>query len=160
MSNIAIIYISICAVVSLISFIFNRDKTIAGFKKGLNMFKNLLPPFLTILIAISVLLYIIPPNIISQYMGPDSGASGVIFSAVVGSLVMIPAMIAYPISANLLQHGASYGVVATFMTSLMMVGVVTLPLEIQYFGKSVAILRKSLNFAAAIIIGVVIGLVL
>ena len=50
--------------------------------------------------------------------------------------------------------------VATFMTTLMMVGVVTLPLEIKYFGKHVAIARNALNFAAAIIIGLVVGVIL
>ncbi|RAL68816.1 hypothetical protein C1G86_1545 [Dehalococcoides mccartyi] len=49
---------------------------------------------------------------------------------------------------------------ATFMTTLMMVGVVTLPLEIRYFGKRVAITRNLLNFVAAIIIGLVVGVVL
>ena len=42
--------------------------------------------------------------------------------------------------------------VATFMTTLMMVGVVTLPLEIKYFGRNVAIVRNVLNFFAAIVI--------
>ena len=46
------------------------------------------------------------------------------------------------------------------MTTLMMVGVVTLPLETKYFGKKIAILRNVLNFAAAIIIGVLIGIIL
>jgi hypothetical protein len=43
------------------------------------------------------------------------------------------------------------------MTTLMMVGVVTLPLEIKYFGKKAAILRNAFNFIAAIIIGILIG---
>jgi hypothetical protein len=35
-----------------------------------------------------------------------------------------------------------------------MVGVVTLPLEIKYFGKKTAIMRNILNLIAAIIIGI------
>jgi uncharacterized membrane protein YraQ (UPF0718 family) len=58
----------------------------------------------------------------------------------------------------LIKQGASYTVVATFMTTLMMVGIVTLPLEIRYFGKKVAILRNALNFIIAIIIGLLVGL--
>jgi hypothetical protein len=46
------------------------------------------------------------------------------------------------------------------MTTLMMVGVVTLPLEIKYFGKKVAISRNILNFIAAVIIGLVVGIIL
>jgi hypothetical protein len=46
------------------------------------------------------------------------------------------------------------------MTTLMMVGVVTMPLEIKYFGKRVAITRNLLNFVAAVIIGLAVGMML
>ena len=160
MSNNAIIYISVCAALLLVSFLFDRKKTAMGLKKGLSMFKNILVPFLTILLMVSVALYLIPPSIISRYLGPESGAIGLAIAALVGSITLIPGFISYPIAAGLIQQGASYTVVATFMTTLMMVGVVTLPLEIKYFGKRVAITRNLLNFVAAIIIGLIVGWVL
>ncbi len=131
-----------------------------GLKKGWNMFKNILVPFLNILILVSIALYLIPPSIISRYLGPDSGPLGLGIAAIVGSITLIPGFISYPIAAGLIKQGASYTVVATFMTTLMMVGVVTLPLEIKYFGRRVAITRNLLNFVAAIIIGLVVGVVL
>ena len=160
MSNNAIIYISVCVVLSAMSFFLDRGKTIAGFKKGWNMFKNVLLPFLNILILISLLLYIIPPSVISQYLGSGSGVLGFSIAALVGSVTLIPGFVSYPIAAGLIQQGASYAVVATFMTTLMMVGVVTLPLEIRYFGKTVAITRNALNFVAAVIIGLMVGIIL
>ena len=45
------------------------------------------------------------------------------------------------------------------MTTHMMVGVTTLPVEFRYFGKRVAIIRNSLNFIVAIVIGLLVGLV-
>ena len=160
MSNNAIIFITLCAVLSLVSFLLDRKKTVAGFKRGWNMFKNVLLPFLNILILVSVLLYFVPPSVITHYLGANSGAIGLSIAALVGSVTLIPGFISYPIAAGLIQHGASYAVVATFMTTLMMVGVVTLPLEIRYFGRKVAILRNVLNFLAAIVIGLLVGLIL
>jgi len=160
LSTNAIIYITVCVVLVVTSFIINRQKTLMGLKKGWNMFKNILVPFLNILIMVSIALYLIPPSIISRYLGPDSGPLGLGIAAVVGSITLIPGFISYPIAKGLIEQGASYTVVATFMTTLMMVGVVTLPLEIRYFGKRVAITRNLLNFVAAIIIGLVVGLVL
>jgi len=43
-------------------------------------------------------------------------------AAVVGSITLIPGFISYPIASVLIREGASYAVVATFMTTLMMVG--------------------------------------
>ena len=124
------------------------------------MFKNVLVPFLSILILVSILLYAIPPSVINRLLGPGSGALGFAIAAVVGSITLIPGFISYPIAAGLISQGASYAVVATFMTTLMMVGVVTLPLEIKYFGRRAAIARNVLNFFAAIVIGLLVGLIL
>jgi uncharacterized membrane protein YraQ (UPF0718 family) len=156
----AVIFISVAAVLSAVSFLLDREKTMVGFKRGWQMFRKLLLPFLNILIVVSIALYLIPPSAIDNYLGASSGAGGFFIAAIVGSITLIPAFISYPIAAGLLQQGASYAVVATFMTTLMMVGIVTLPLEIKYLGGRAAIIRNALNFAAAIIIGLAIGVIL
>lgn len=160
MSTNAIIFISLSLVLSAVSFALDRKKTLAGFKKGWNMFKNVLLPFLSILILVAVVLYLIPPDVISRYLGANSGILGFSIAAVVGSITLIPGFISYPIAAGLIEQGASYAVVATFMTTLMMVGVITLPLEMKYLGQRAALIRNALNFIAAIIIGLVVGLVI
>jgi uncharacterized membrane protein YraQ (UPF0718 family) len=138
----------------------DRKKTLAGFKRGWNMFKNVLLPFLSILILVAVVIYLIPPDVINRYLGANSGVLGFSIAAVVGSITLIPGFISYPIAAGLLEQGASYAVVATFMTTLMMVGIITLPLEIKYLGQRAAIMRNALNFVAAIVIGLIVGLVM
>ncbi|MEN8615065.1 permease [Dehalogenimonas sp. THU2] len=160
MSSNAIIFISLAAVLSAVSFFLDRDKTVAGFKKGWQMFRKMLLPLLNILIIVSVALYAIPPSAIDEYLGAGSGIGGFFVAAVVGSIAFIPPFISYPIASGLLQQGATYAVVATFMTTLIMVGIVTLPLEIQYLGRRAAIARNVLNFFAAIIVGLAIGVVL
>jgi len=160
LSSNAIIFISLSIVLSGISFALDKKKTLEGFKKGWKMFRNVLFPFLNILILVSLLLYFVPPDVISKYLGANSGVLGFAIAAIVGSVTLIPGFISYPIAAGLLQQGASYSVVTTFMTTLMMVGVVTLPLEIRYFGKRAAITRNILNFIAAVIIGLAVGLIL
>ena len=124
------------------------------------MFRNIMVPFLNILVLISIVLYLTPPALINRYLGAESGALGLVAAALVGSVALIPAFISYPIAASLIQQGATYTIVATFMTTLMMVGIVTLPLEIRYFGKTVAVSRNILNFVAAIIIGLAVGVIL
>ena len=124
------------------------------------MFQNIAIPFVNILIAVSLVLYFLPPSLIMKYLGTESGWGGQAIAAIVGSVTLIPGFISYPIASVLIQEGASYTVVATFMTTLMMVGVVTLPLEIAYFGRSVAVVRNVLSFIAAVVIGTFVGLVL
>jgi len=124
------------------------------------MFFNILPAFLNILIAVSVFLFLIPNETIVRYLGKGTGLGGILVASVVGSVALIPGFVSYPLAAILLQQGASYSVVAAFVTTLMMVGVITLPLEIKFFGKRVAFIRNALSFVGAIIIALLIGVIM
>jgi uncharacterized membrane protein YraQ (UPF0718 family) len=156
--NIGIFAVS-CFVLTFVSLLLNKEKTILGLQKGLTMFMNIAVPFLNILILVSVMLYAVPSALIVKYLGAGSGPAGLALAAIVGSLTLIPGFISYPIAGTLIKQGASYATVATFMTTLMMVGIVTLPLEIRYFGKRVAVMRNALNFIAAVIIGLIVGII-
>jgi uncharacterized membrane protein YraQ (UPF0718 family) len=151
----------LAAVLSIIlSFIADKQKTLEGIKRGLKMFLNLLPALLTVLTLVSVFLYLVPDKTIIKLLGAKSGIIGVAIAAAVGSIALIPGFIAFPLAKILLAKGVSYTVVAVFITTLIMVGVLTLPVEFKYFGKKAAIMRNVLSFFGAIIVGLLIGLFL
>ena len=56
-----------------------------------------------------------------------------------------------------MQGGAGATQIAAFVSSLMMVGVVTLPLEIQFFGKRAAFLRNLLAYVFSLVAAVFVG---
>lgn len=72
----------------------------------------------------------------------------------------IPSLIAFPLAASLLKNGASITAVAAFITTLTMIGTITLPLEIKELGKKVALLRNGLSFIVAIVIALIMGVIL
>jgi uncharacterized membrane protein YraQ (UPF0718 family) len=144
----------------ILSFLFDKNKTILGVKKGIKMFIGLLPAILNVLILVSVFLYLVPKETLSNLLGKNSGVTGFVIAALLGSVSLIPMFITYPLAAILLKSGVSYRVLAVFITTLLMVGVLTLPLEAKYFGLKVAVLRNVLSFIGAIIIGLIIGLFL
>ena len=117
-----------------ISFLISKSKTIDGVKKGIKMFLGLLPTVLNVLILVSVFLYLVPEETLANLLGKNSGALGFTIAAVLGAVSLIPMFITYPLAAVLLNSGVSYQVLAVFITTLMMVGVLTLPLEAKYFG--------------------------
>jgi uncharacterized membrane protein YraQ (UPF0718 family) len=152
------ILLIIAGICLIISFIADRNKTWKGIKKGLKMFLNILPAILSVIILISVVLFFLPNELIIHYLGKDAGFSGYFFAALIGSIALIPGFIAYPLAGILIKNGVSYPVIAVFITTLMMIGILTLPIEIKYFGAKTAILRNVLYFIGAIIIGIFIGL--
>ncbi|MCR5813528.1 MAG: hypothetical protein K6G15_03405 [Desulfovibrio sp.] len=135
----------------------DKKKTISALKKGWKAFENLLPQFLPIILLIGISLAILDPSTISRILGKESGLLGMALAAVIGSIVLMPGFIAFPLAASLLAAGAGYGQIAMLVTTLMMVGIVTLPLETQYFGKRLAIERNALAFVYAVISSFILG---
>ncbi len=152
-----IILIIFTIIALILSFILDARKTITGIKKGFMMFMNILPSMLTILVLISVLLFFTPNEVLTKWLGKDSGILGMVIAAAIGSISLIPGFIAYPLGSILIKNGVGYPVIAIFITTLMMVGIITLPLEAKYFGWKVSITRNCLSFVGAVLIGLTIG---
>jgi uncharacterized membrane protein YraQ (UPF0718 family) len=144
----------------LISFIRSREKTLLALKKAWKSFENILPQFLSVLIIIGIMLAILTPAQISRLLGRESGWYGVLIAAMRGSITLIPGFIAFPLAAALLKSGAGYMQIAAFVSTLMMVGIVTLPVEMKYFGKKAAVVRNIASFIFSILVALVMGVVL
>ena len=122
-----------------VSFFEDRNKTLMALKKAWKSFENILPQFLSILIIIGLALAILSPETITKLLGTRSGVWGILAAAVIGSITLIPGFVAFPLAAALLKNGAGYVQIAAFVSTLMMVGIVTMPLEIKTFGKRATI---------------------
>ena len=151
---------AVTAVLLLLSFLKDKNKTRLSLKKAWKAFENILPQFLSILIIIGIMLAVLSPEVIASLIGKQSGWFGMIIAAAIGSITLIPGFIAFPLASALLKSGAGFMQIAVFISTLMMVGIVTLPVEIKYFGKKAAILRNVLAFAFSFVVALVIGVVL
>ncbi len=143
----------ITGVALVVSLAADRRKTQAAAFKGLKMFVGVMPLLLSVLAAVSLVLTAVTPRMLERVLS----GTGLLpfFSALgVGSIALIPGFIAYPLAALLRQNGASVPVLAAFITSLMMVGVLTLPLEARYFGWRAALLRNLLALCGAVVVAV------
>lgn len=144
-------------ILSAVSWYKNPEKTKQAFRKAWKSFENILPQLSSILLLIGFALTFISPDTISYFMGEQSGFFGLLFASLIGSITLIPGFVAFPLAAALLESGAGYMQIGAFITSLMMVGLVTLPMEIKYFGKKSAYLRNSLGFVFAFVVAIFIG---
>jgi uncharacterized membrane protein YraQ (UPF0718 family) len=142
------------------SYFKSREKTAASLRVSLKFIRSMALPTLLIIWMIGFILAILPPEIISRMIGRGAGFEGIALAAVAGSIVLIQAFIAFPMAGSLLRQGANVGAIAAFVTTLVMVGIVTLPLEAKYFGKKFAFWRNFLSFLFALMIALIMGAVL
>lgn len=131
----------------------SRDlgKTKRALWKGAKAFEGILPQLVVVLVVMAAVLAVFSPDTVSRLVGERSGLAGAFGASVVGAITLIPGFVAFPAAAELLRNGAGALQIAAFVSSLMMVGIVTLPMEIRTFGKRVAIARNALAFVFSLL---------
>ena len=144
----------------IFAFIKDREKAKQSLGVAVKSFFSILPIVLIILVLIGLLVSFVPEAEISKFIGKQSGLGGILFVAIFGAILHIPAFVSFPLAASLIKSGASIAAVAAFITTLTMIGIVTLPLEIKELGKKMALLRNGISFIIAIIIALIMGAIL
>lgn len=142
------------------SYFKDKKKTRMAIKKGWKSFLNILPQMLGIVTMVGFIFAFFNAETISRLVGNESGWFGVLLSAIVGAITLIPGFVAFPTAALVLQNGGGYMQIGAFVSALMMVGVMTAPLEMKYFGKKMTIIRNTLAFLFSFVVALVIGMVM
>ncbi|HCM29021.1 MAG TPA: permease [Treponema sp.] len=151
-----ILYIG-AIVLFAVSALKDREKTGKAFMKGLKALEGILPQFLAVLVFVAIILAVFDAEMISRFIGEKTGIIGSLAAGLLGAVTLIPGFVAFPMAGELLRNGAGTVQIATFVSSLMMVGIVTLPMEIKYFGKRAAIARNSFAFIFSFIAAVFVA---
>lgn len=141
-----------------VSLVASREKTVKALKISGGRFTSILPAFLIMLVLVSVILFLVPDEVISDYLAGNNKFIGVLFASFFGCITLMPGFIAFPLAGILLTRGVSYMVLSVFTTTLMMVGVLTYPIEKQYFGAKVTMMRNAISLLIALVIAVVTGI--
>ena len=159
--NITVIIINAFALLGIVfSFYRNKQKSIKALKIALKGTLNMAPAIGIIIILVGLLMGFFKPELISKLLGNQSGFIGIALASVAGAILMIPSLIAFPLTASLVKSGASISIAAAFITTLTMIGFVTLPIEIKEMGKRLTLLRNGISFIIAVGIALIMGALL
>lgn len=153
----SIILYSIAIILLIVSLIKDKSKTKKAIILGLKSFENILPQFLCIIISVGILLSFFTTDTISKILGNSSGFWGIILADIIGAIAMMPTFVAFSLGNTLLLNGAGYSQVGALVSSLVLIGLMTFPLEAKYIGKRAALLRNLIAFLFSIIVGIILG---
>ncbi len=159
MINATILY-TIAIILTSISFIKDRNKTKDALLKSWKMFRNILPDILSVMLFVGLSLSLLTPSLISSIIGEKSGLMGIVYSTMIGSVALIPSFVVFPLGDTLVQNGAGLPQVAALMSTMMSVGIVTLPMEQKLFGRSFAYTRNAAGILMSLIFAYIIWVVM
>lgn len=159
MTTIIVIYglLAVCLGASLIK---SRQKTKKAFLIAGKALLKMGPSLLAIIGIVGLTLGILTPETIERLVGAEAGFIATLVAGVIGAITLIPSLIAFPLAGSLLRSGATIMTMSVFITTLVMVGVVTAPMEIKALGKKFTLLRNGLGLMAAFAIAGIMGVLL
>lgn len=155
-----IILIILTVAVLIWSFLKSKQKTTIGLKITKGRFLDIFGELFGILALIGLFFSLVPNESIKMVLGGPNPLLSTIYGAMIGTVTIIPAFVAFPLAKSLVNTGAHLFAVAAFITTLTMVGFLTAPIEIKFFGKKFTLIRNLVSFLIAICIAIGMGLIL
>jgi len=141
------------------SILANRRKTKIAVITAARRFGHIIPAIFIMIALISCIpVHVIIGGLIN-IIDHINGAMGGAVAALAGSVIMLPGFIVFPLCGVFVREGVPYFILSALTTTMMLVGVVTFPLEKTYLGAKLALVRNLLGFVIALVVAVITGIV-
>ncbi len=123
-----------------------QGQHISGVKAGLNMTVEILPLLILAFIVAGMVQVLLPNELISKWVGVESGMRGILIGSVAGGLTPGGPYVSLPIVAGLLRTGAGVGTMVAFLTGWSLWAVSRLPMEVGILGWKFTLIRIACTF--------------
>lgn len=131
-----------------------RGVFLPGLRAAGSGFVRLLPMLLVAFLLTGFTEVLLPAGFVERWLSGAAGARGILVAWVAGALTPAGGLVGMPLAAGLLQAGAGVGVLVTYLTSMAVLPVLRLPMEVGFYGARLALLRV----AASLLLPPVAGL--
>ena len=154
------IYLLVAAGLLIASTSKDRAKTKKALLVAGKVALTVLPLLLLIFVLMGIIEAFVPREMIVSLLGSGRGGVGVVIGEVLGSFALLQPAAVFPFAGFLRESGAGYGAALGFVMSAMLIGVTTLPLELQTFGVRFAATRNLLTFLLILAMGMLFTVIL
>jgi len=119
---------------------------ILGLRMSVNMIIQILPLLIFAFIVAGMVQVLIPRELMSKWVGAESGIKGLLIGTVAGGLAPGGPYVSLPLVAGLLRAGASVGTMVAFLTGWSLLAINRLPMEIGIVGWKFTLVRFTTTF--------------
>ncbi|TET46268.1 MAG: permease [Dehalococcoidia bacterium] len=119
---------------------------IVGLKSAGNLLLQITPLLILAFIIAGMVQVLIPHEIISRWVGMESGFRGILIGSAIGGILPGGPFVSMPIVAGLLRTGASIGTMVALLTAWSLLAFTRLPLEVGLLGWKFTFIRLACVF--------------
>ncbi|MFH2104334.1 MAG: permease [Chloroflexota bacterium] len=136
----------IAVILLVIAYFQGRDLPMAGLlSAGRTLWRNL-PVLLLGFVIAGLVQFLVPQEVISRWLGAQSGVKGVLLACLLGGLVPGAPYATFPLVATFYRAGASLGSVVGFVSAWSLWSVTRLPIEMALIDPKAALVRFGITF--------------
>lgn len=136
----------LATILLFIGYYKGQGQHISGMRSALNMTVEILPLLVFAFIVAGMVQVLLPRELLSRWVGVESGMRGILIGSVVGGLTPGGPYVSLPIAAGLLRSGASVGTMVAFLTGWSLWAVSRLPMEVGILGWRFTLIRIATTF--------------
>ena len=130
----------------LVFLSYQKGTHILGLKASGNMLLQITPLLVFAFIVAGIIPTLVPQEMISKWVGAESGFRGILIGSVIGGLMPGGPYVSLPIAAGLLRAGAGIGTMVALITGWSLLAFSRMPLEIGIMGWKFALIRLACVF--------------
>ena len=130
----------------LVFIAYQKGVHIPGLKVSGTMLWQIIPLLVLAFVVAGMIQVLIPQELISKWVGVESGFRGIIVGTVLGSLAPGGPFVSMPIAAGLLRAGAGVGTMVAFLTGWSLLALSRMPLEVGIMGWKFTAIRLACTF--------------
>ena len=136
-----LIMAAIALALFIVATLKGQGRNIAGLRSALDMLVQILPLLVFAFIIAGLVPTLLPKNLLSKWVGAESGVRGLFIGTLAGSLTPGGPYVSLPVVATLLRSGASTGTMVAFLTSWSLWAVARMPMEVGILGWKFTLIR-------------------
>jgi uncharacterized membrane protein YraQ (UPF0718 family) len=148
----------VAVAVLIIAYQKGGGEHILGLKSASNLLLEVMPLLVFAFIIAGIIPLLIPTEMISKWVGTESGLRGILIGSAMGGLTPGGPFVSLPIAAGLLRTGAGIGTMVAFMTGWSIWAVSRLPMEVGLMGWKFTAIRLACTIFFPIIAGLIANL--
>ena len=119
---------------------------IGGLKSAGLLILQIMPLLIFALIIAGMIPFLIPQEMISRWVGAESGLRGIFIGTIVGGFMPGGPYVSLPVAAGLLRAGANIGTMVALLTGWSLLAFSRMPLEIGIMGWRFWLIRLACTF--------------
>ena len=139
----------------LVYLAYQKGVHVQGFKASWTVLIQIVPLLVFAFIVAGMVQFLIPQEIISNWVGAESGFRGIMIGTAMGAIAPGGPFVSLPLAAGLLRAGASIGTMVAFLSAWSLLAFARMPMEIGIMGWKFTLIRLVCTFFFPPVAGII-----